>query len=77
MSRGIAVRSVEIEFVELPVLGADIANGAGDRAHHHGLGLDQVLAKFHPGQHGAGGDTGRGEQAIALHHVLDVRETLN
>src|SRR3954454_1900203 len=35
-----AARSIQMEFVQLPMLGLDVAHGAGDRAHHHGLSLD-------------------------------------
>ena len=34
-----------IELIELAVLGADAAHGAGRRAHHHGLGLDHAVAE--------------------------------
>src|SRR3954452_19055972 len=67
---------VEIEFIELPMLGPDVAPRAGDRAHHHGFGLDHVLAEFDAGQERAGGDAGGGEKAVALGHVLDAVDHL-
>src|SRR6516164_9973277 len=43
--------SIEVELVKLPMLGLDGAHRAGDRAHHHGLGFDNViLAEFDAGQ---------------------------
>jgi hypothetical protein len=41
---------VQMELVELAMLGADPAHGAGRRAHHHGIGLDHVAAETHPAQ---------------------------
>src|SRR5882724_1570205 len=64
--------SIEMEFFKLPVFGLDVAHGAGDRAHHHGLGLDDVLAEFHARQQRTCGDAGRREQAVAARHVLDA-----
>src|SRR5262245_6127422 len=57
-SRGTA--SVQVEFFELAMLGHDPPHRAGDRAHHHRVGLDHVLAESYTVQHGAGGDAGRG-----------------
>src|SRR5450759_5954530 len=62
----------EVKLRHLPVLGTDPAHGAGGRAHHHGFGLDHVLAELDPAQHGAIGHAGGGEQTIALHHVFDL-----
>src|SRR5580700_10760857 len=59
------------ELIELPVLRYDAPHGAAGRAHHHGLGLDDAVAESDAAQHGAVGDAGRREQAIAAHHVLD------
>src|SRR5262249_29409191 len=65
--------SVEVELLELAMFGLDVAHGAGDRAHHHRLGLDHVvLAELDAGQQRAGGDAGRREQAVAARHVLDA-----
>src|SRR6516165_11667131 len=53
-------RSIEVELVELPMLGLDCAHRAGDRAHHHGLGLDNiVLAELHTGQQRTRSDASR------------------
>src|ERR1700761_9449034 len=38
--------SVQMEFVELAMVGLDVTHRAGDRAHHHRFGLDHVLAEF-------------------------------
>src|ERR1700682_556817 len=66
-----ALFSIEVEFFQLPVLGLDVADRAGDRTHHHGLGLDDaVLAEFDARQQRTGGDAGRREQAVALGHFL-------
>src|SRR5450756_2265363 len=64
--------SIEVEFFELAVFGLDVTHRAGDRTHHHGLGLDHVLAELDARQQRAGGDAGRGEQAVAPHHILDA-----
>src|SRR5882724_12209418 len=64
--------SIEVEFFELPVFGLDVTYSAGDRAHHHRLGLDDILAELDPRQQRTGGDAGRGEQAVAARHVLDA-----
>src|SRR5216117_3462932 len=69
-----ATTSVQMKFLELPVLGENAPHRAGDRAHHHGLGLDDLLAEAYSPQHGAVGYAGRREQAITLHHVLDLVE---
>src|SRR5262245_49174998 len=37
--------SIQMKLLELPVLGSDPPHRAGDRAHHHGLGFDHVLAE--------------------------------
>src|ERR1051326_8962898 len=50
------------ELVDLPVLGADPAHRAGDRAHHHGLAHDHVLGEPDAGQHRPVSDAGRGEE---------------
>src|SRR5262249_45654400 len=63
--------SRKLELGELAVLGADPAHGAGGRAHHDRVGLDQALAEAHALEHRARGDAGRREHAIALHHLLD------
>src|ERR1700728_475494 len=59
------------ELIKLAMLGPDPADGAACRAHHHRFSLDHILAEQYPAQHAAVGDTGRGEQAIAPHHILD------
>src|ERR1700716_2399640 len=59
-----------LELVELAVLAPDPAHRAGGRAHDHGLGLDHAAPETHASQHRAGGDAGRREYAVALHHVL-------
>src|SRR4249920_3530881 len=64
--------SIEVEFFKLAVFGLDVTHGAGDRTHHHGLGLDDILAEFNPRQQRTGSDPGCGEQAVAPHHVLDA-----
>src|SRR5688572_16639927 len=61
-----------MEFLQLAVLGADPAHRAGDRTHHHRLGLDDVAAETHALEHGAGGHACRREQAVAPYHVLDL-----
>src|SRR6478672_8313526 len=38
--------SIEVKFIKLPMFGLDVAHRAGDRAHHHRLGLDHVLAEL-------------------------------
>src|SRR5580704_11430978 len=63
-------RSTEMKLAVLAMLGADPAHRPGCRAHHHGLGLDHVAPKLHAAQHGAVGDPGRGEQAIAFDQIL-------
>src|SRR5262249_62434856 len=63
--------SIEIEFIELPVLGDDPAHCSRNRAHHDGFRFYNVLAEFNAAQHRPARDTGRGEEAIALHHILD------
>ena len=35
-----------MELVELAVLGLDVADGAGNRAHDNGFGLNRVLAEL-------------------------------
>jgi hypothetical protein len=37
---------IQVEFFELAVFGLDIPHRAGDRAHHHGLGLDDILSEL-------------------------------
>src|SRR5712675_3338506 len=64
--------SIEVEFFKLAMFGLDVAHGAGDRAHHHCLRLDDILAELDPRQQRTGGNTGRGEQAVAARHVLDA-----
>src|ERR1700676_1228526 len=64
--------SIEVEFLELAVIGLDVAHRAGDRAHHHGLGLDHVLAELDAAEQRTVGDAGGGKQAVAPHHVLDA-----
>src|SRR5580692_12612613 len=61
---------LQLELVEIPVLGLDPAHCAGGRAHHHGLGLDDAGPEAHALQQRAGGDAGRREYAVALHHVV-------
>jgi hypothetical protein len=39
--------SIQVKFLELAMLGQDAAHRAGDRAHHHGLGLDDVPTELH------------------------------
>src|SRR5882757_8855221 len=70
--RGGTSTSIEVELAELPVLGPDPPHRAGNRAHHHGLGLDHVLAELDASEQRAIGDAGGGEQAVALHHVGDL-----
>jgi len=65
---------IQIELLELPVLGSDPAHRAGDRAHHHGLGLDHLAAELDAAQHRAVGNAGRREQAIAF---LSAHTTLS
>src|ERR1700732_980830 len=69
-ARSEAFALIQIEFFELPVLGPDPAHRAGDRAHHHRLGLDHVALELDAAQHGAVGDAGGGEQAVAAHQIL-------
>jgi len=57
--------------LELAVLGLDVTNRASYRAHHCGFGLDHILAKLDAREQRTVGDTGRGEQAVALYQVLD------
>src|ERR1700736_5611717 len=64
--------SIEVEFLELAMIGLDVTHRAGDRAHHHGLGLDHVLAEFDARQQRAGGNPGCRKQAVTLCHVLDA-----
>src|SRR5262249_54889645 len=61
-----------MKLFELAVLASDPPHRAGDRAHHHRLGFDHILTKPHPVEQRTVGDAGRGEQAIALHHVSDL-----
>src|SRR5579863_1014409 len=61
-----------LELLQPAVLGPDPADGAGDRAHHHRLCLDDAVAELDAVQHRAVGDAGRCEQAIAAHHVFDL-----
>src|SRR5262245_57260598 len=60
------------ELVQLPVFSPNPADGAAGRAHDHGFGFDHFSAELHAAQHAAVGNTGRREQAFALHHVLDL-----
>jgi hypothetical protein len=62
--------TLQMKFLQLAVLGANPAHGAGGGAHHHGLGLDHVVAETDSLEHGAGGNAGRGKHAVALHHVF-------
>src|SRR5260370_35551931 len=64
--------SIQVEFFQLPVIGLDVAHGPGDRAHHHGLGLDHVLAELDAREQRTVGDAGGGEQAVASHNVFDA-----
>src|SRR5437899_4547398 len=64
--------SIEVEFFQLAVIGLDVTHGAGDRAHHHCLGLDDILAELDAREQRTIGDAGRGEQAVAPHHVFDA-----
>src|SRR5262249_1835584 len=61
--------SAQVKLFELPVLGSDPAHRAGDRAHDHRVGFDRLPLELDAAQHGAVGDAGGGEQAIAAHHV--------
>src|SRR5215204_1445332 len=64
---------IQIEFVALPVLGANPPHRAGDGAHHHRFGLDDtILAEAHALEQIAVGHAGRREQAIAFDHVFDA-----
>src|SRR5262249_20340456 len=64
--------SVEVELVELPVLGQYAAHGPGDRAHHDGFGFNHVLAEFNAAEHRTSRDAGGGKKAIAPNHILDL-----
>src|ERR1700712_1831468 len=64
--------SIQVELVELTVLRLDVADGAGDRAHHDGFGLDHVLAEFYAREQRTCVDAGSREQAVAARHVLDA-----
>src|SRR5260221_12810195 len=64
--------SIQMKLLELPVLASDPAHRAGDRAHHHRLSFDHVLAEPHACEQRPVGDAGRGEQTIALHQVADL-----
>src|SRR3984957_6281909 len=68
----ISASSVEMEFFELAMLGLDVAHGAGDRAHHHGFGLDHILARLDARESRSIGHACCREQAVALRHVLDA-----
>src|SRR5258708_8505378 len=64
--------SIQMKLLELPMLGADPPHRPGDRAHHDRLGGDDLVAKSHALEQRPIRDTGRGEQAVALHHVADL-----
>src|SRR3984893_9386610 len=64
--------SIEVEFLQLAVLGLDVTHRTGDRTHHHGLDLDYIHAELDARQQRAGGDAGCGKQAVAPRHVLDA-----
>src|ERR1019366_2813296 len=72
MLSAMSAPSIEVKFLELAVFGLDVAHRAGDRAHHHGLRLDDILAELDAREQRTGGNPGRGEQAVALRHVLDA-----
>src|SRR5262249_21378587 len=40
--------------------------------HHNRFSFNDVLTEFNSTQHGSACDPGRGEEAITLHHVLDL-----
>src|SRR6185437_13305758 len=67
-----SARSIEMKFVELPVLADDAANRARHRAHYNRVGLDHRFAEFDAAKHCARGHAGRREQAVAANHVLDL-----
>src|SRR4029450_4493013 len=66
-----ALSSIQMKLLELPVLASDPPHRAGDRAHHHGLGFDHVLAEPHAVEKRPVGEADRGEQATGLRHVGD------
>src|SRR3954470_7040651 len=54
------------------VLAAPPADGAGRSAHHHAFRRDDVLAPFDAVQQRPVGDSGRGEDDVALGEVVEV-----
>src|SRR5882757_8088167 len=67
---------IEVELIQLPVLGLDVTDSASDGTHHDGFGFDHILAELDAGQQGTRGDAGRREQAVAPRHVLDAVDHL-
>src|SRR5260370_10493241 len=65
--------SIEVEFFELAVIGLDVTHRAGDRAHHHGLGLYDILAELDARQQRTGRNPGCCEPAVAPPPVLAAR----
>src|ERR1700675_112969 len=43
ITKALAQPGSQVKLLQLPVLGADPAHGAGGGTHHHGLGLDQAF----------------------------------
>src|ERR1700710_1040434 len=68
--------SIQMELLELTGLGLDVADGAGDRAHHDGFGLDHAFTELDAREkRTCRGARGR-EQAVAPRHVLDPVDEL-
>src|SRR5260221_13020325 len=73
MAKGAVISvSIQMKLLHFAVLGVDPAHGAGDRAHHHGMGVDAVLGEAHAAQERAVGYAGGGDEAIAAYHVVHV-----
>src|SRR3978361_2122953 len=68
--------SIQMELLELPVLGRDVAGGAGDRADHDGFGLDHAFTELDAREQRTCRDARGREQAVAPRHVLDPVDEL-
>src|SRR5581483_2810678 len=64
--------SVEMKFFELSMFGQNSPDRSCHRTHYDGFGFNNVLTEFHTAEHVAGRNSGRREQTITSHHILDL-----